>query len=145
MKKLLVILFLFLACTTNYSNKEFSLLDKFDGELSVYSLEPISENYINLGTCYMNLGKTKKDDNNNSHIIGESIKVYDLEVGAALKTLDAQIVKVENVDVGEVVIYAYSNKIPRSVKVADNKVNLQIACKDEYVVIGWPLILGSFW
>ena len=143
MKKLLVVLFLFLAFTTNYSNKEFSLLDAFSGEMTIYSLEPISENYIELGTCYMSIGEPNIEVNN-AHIIGESIKVYDLEVGTALKMLNAHIVKVENVDVGEVVIYAYTNKIPRTVKVNGKKVNLQIACRDEYTIIGWPLILGSF-
>ncbi len=77
-------------------------------------------------------------------VVGESIKIENFEPIAGLKTLKAKVVATENLDNGATVIYAYTNLIKDSVKIANNDVNLQIAHYDEYTVIGWPLILGSF-
>lgn len=72
------------------------------------------------------------------------MKIYNFEPVAGLESLDANIVYTEYLDSGASVIYAYTDKINRFVKVEDENVNIQIACYDEYSIIGWPLILGSF-
>ena len=70
--------------------------------------------------------------------------IKNFEAGAAIKTLQAKIVKTEYLPTGATVIYAYSNLIPKSIKQDSRDANLQIACYDDYVVIGWPVIIGSF-
>lgn len=135
MKKLFIAVILLFILANSLSYKEFSLDQYFDGELITYS-----ENYINgsvdLGFCYANVGKT-------NNAIGESVKIYDLEVGQALKTLQADVVNTEYIN-GTTIIYACSKFIPKNVVVDKQKVNLQIAIKEDCCVVGWPLILGGF-
>lgn len=139
MKKVLAIIVVFAVLIGAYSGKkEFSLQNYFSGEYCSYSNSPANKNSIFLGTCYLNSG-IKVDDP-----VGESVKVYNLEAGAAIKKLSAKVVKTELIDSGATIIYAYSNLIPRSVTVNESKVNLQIACYQDYSIVGWPLILGSY-
>ena len=84
------------------------------------------------------------DDVDNEEIVGESITISNIEIISVLETLNAKLIKTECLDDSTIVLYAYSDKIKDSVKVDDQLVNLQIACKDSITVIGWPLILGSF-
>ena len=141
MKKLFAVIIIFLILIGNVGyNTNFSLLDYFQGEYFAYTSTPAGENYIFLGSCYMNYGKIENPD----EIIGESMKIYNFEPVAGLESLDANIVYTEHLDSGASVIYAYTDKINRFVKVEDENVNIQIACYDEYSIIGWPLILGSF-
>lgn len=140
MKKMLIVIILFVILVGGVKTEnDFSLLDYFDGEYYAYSNAPVSENYINLGSCYMNFGTVEREK-----IIGESMLVYNLEVGAAIQSLDAHIIKSEYIETGATVIYGYSNKINTSLDVDGEEINIQIACYDDYCVIGWPLILGSF-
>lgn len=140
MKKFLIAIILMCILLSSNTKTNFSLLDYFNGEYYAYTSSQVSSNSVNLGNCYMNNFKLK----DNSILIGESIKIDNLEIGAALKTLNAKLIKTEHLESGAVVIYAYSPKILTSVRVGSNKVNLQIANYDEYSIIGWPLILGSF-
>ena len=135
MKKLFIIIVLFLILICNIQPKaDFSLLDYFDGEYTVYSN---SGEGVNLGFCYMS---SKPVDNK----MGESLKIENCLPSAALTKLNAKVVKTEYLQTGASVIYAYTNKIANSVEVNNNKVNLQLACYDDYFIIGWPLIMGSF-
>ena len=141
MKKMLVILVLFVVLVSQNTNTEsFSLLNYFSGEYYAYSHSPISENYVDLGSCVMNYGKVE----NNKKLIGESMIVADFEPVACLKDLEAKVVKTEIIETGAEVIYAYTNLIKDYVSVSGKKVNIQIAHYETYSVIGWPLILGSF-
>ena len=119
-------------------DKEFSLLDYFEGDYVYYTNNQNSEKYINLGCFYMNYGEPCVD------VIGESMTIYNFEPISAIKQLSAEIVKTECLQDGTVVIYAYTNKINKSVEVENEKINIQIAQYDNYSVIGWPLILGGF-
>lgn len=140
MKKILIViaLFLILIGSRNVEN-EFSLLDYFSGEYTAYTEKAIGEACVDLGFCYM-----QNSSVNESELIGESLKIENFEPSSALDVLNAKVVKTEYLDNGTVIIYAYSNHITNSVEVENQKVNLQIAHNDEYSVIGWPLILGSF-
>lgn len=138
MKKILCLISLFVIVLSSAPDTRFSLLEHFEGEYTAYSHVPLSENCINLGTCYMNIGKVEGE------LIGESMVIYDFEVSSAIDELNAEVVKTEILADGTSVIYCYSNLIDSYVKVDNKKVNLQIAHNDEYSVIGWPLILGSF-
>lgn len=136
MKKLLIIFFVFLIISSGIQvENNFSLLNYFSGDYTVYTS---NENSINLGFCYMGKEHTKDE------VVGESIKIENLEIGSALKTLSANVVKTEYLDDGTTVIYAYSSLINESVKIENKNVNLQIAERNNIVTIGWPLILGSF-
>lgn len=138
MKKLLVVIFVFLILVSCLNREQsFSLLNYFSGDYTVYTSSS-SGNGVDLGFCYMNSKPVNKD------IVGESLVVYNFEIGDAIKSLNARAVKTEYLDDGTIVIYAYSNLIKKKVKVGNCQVNLQIATKDDRTVIGWPLILGSF-
>lgn len=139
MKKILIaiIIISIFVCQFKASNS-FSLIDYFDGEYTIYTKNK-SENAINLGFCFM-----QKNRQSTENIIGESLVVENLEVGSAIKTLNAKVIKTEYIENGIVVIYAYTNKILTNVKVDGKPVNLQIAQRENDFVIGWPLILGDF-
>jgi len=120
------------------AENDFSLLNYFSGDYTVYTSGDNGENSVDLGFCYMNSQKVS------GHIIGESMVIERLEVGSALTTLKAKVIKTEYLEDGTVVIYAYTTLINDKVDVSGNRVNLQIATRDNRTVIGWPLILGSY-
>lgn len=140
MKKLFVVIVVFLILIGNVGIKNnFTLLDYFDGEYYAYSNSPISNHYIFLGSCYMNIGEVNSND-----IVGESMIIENFEPIAAIEELNGKIIFTEFLDTGASVIYAYTDQIGRYVNVNGEKVNIQIAQYNDYSVIGWPLILGSF-
>ena len=138
MKKLFVVIIMFIIILSGVKTEtNFSLLDYFSGEYTAYT-EQNSSNGINLGFCYMN------SNQNVEALIGESLVVKNLEIGSALSTLKAKVVKTEYLENDMIVIYAFSPLIDEKVKVFNTYVNLQIATSDDRSVIGWPLIMGSF-
>lgn len=140
MKKLFVVIVVFLILIGNVGVKNnFTLLDYFGGEYYAYSNSPISNHYIFLGSCYMNIGEVNSND-----IVGESMIIENFEPIAAIEELNGKIIFTEFLDTGASVIYAYTDQIGRYVNVNGEKVNIQIAQYNDYSVIGWPLILGSF-
>ncbi len=139
MKKFIVVIVVFLAvlCASNMQ-VNFSLLNYFSGEYTSYTSTPNGNDSQNLGFCYMN---SRPSEN----LVGESMVIKNFEVGSALETLKARVVKTEYLNDGTIVIYAFTNLIKEQVRVDGNLVNLQIAEKEDYHIVGWPLILGSFW
>ena len=80
MKKLFVVIVVFLILIGNVGVKNnFTLLDYFDGEYYAYSNSPISNHYIFLGSCYMNIGEVNSND-----IVGESMIIENFEPIAAI-------------------------------------------------------------
>lgn len=138
MKKFLIVLIVFLIVLSGVkTSSEFSLLDYFSGEYTVYTSNQ-NKNSIDLGFCYMST------EVNVDGVVGESMVVKNLEVSKALKDLNARVVKSEYLENGTTVIYAYSHLIDDKVTIENNYVNLQIAITGEHAVVGWPLILGSY-
>ena len=139
MKKLIVVIIIFLIIMSGVeTNSQFSLLNYFSGEYTVYTSQENGEDCVNLGFYYMNSKHV------GSNVVGESMVIENLEVGSALSSLSARVVKTEYLEDGTTVIYAYTNLIDDKVEVGGEQVNLQIANKEDRFVIGWPLILGSF-
>ena len=139
MKKLAVVVFMFVVLLNGVTvHEQFSLLNYFSGEYTVYTSQSNGEDCVDLGFCYMN---SKPAINS---VVGESLVIENLEVGDALNKLKARVIKTEYLEDGTTVIYAISSLIKTNVEVDGKKVNLQIANKDNRFVIGWPLILGSF-
>lgn len=135
MKKMLIIILLFLVLICNLQQKEFSLLNYFEGEFSVYNNQDTG---INLGFCSVS------DDIKIDNKIGESMLVKNTSPDKALKVLNAEVVKTEVLENGANVIYAYTDLVKSQVILKNEKVNIQIACYQDYFVIGWPLILGGY-
>ena len=139
MKKLIVVIIIFLIIMSGVeTNSQFSLLNYFSGEYTVYTSQENGEDCVNLGFYYMNSKHV------GSNVVGESMVIENLEVGSDLSSLIARVVKTEYLEDGTTVIYAYTNLIDDKVEVGGEQVNLQIANKEDRFVIGWPLILGSF-
>ncbi|MBQ8522174.1 MAG: YwmB family TATA-box binding protein [Clostridia bacterium] len=145
MKKIIVILVLCLlfACSIFIKPKEFSLQDYFDsGLLHIYTNRPINETSIAITNIYMSTSNKgiKKGD-----IVGESLYFKNLEIDSAITKLKAKIKFTEYLEEQHLtLIYAYTNLISKYEIVNNVKINLQISTCDEYSVIGWPLIYGSF-
>ena len=145
MKKVIVVLILCLmfACSIFIKPSEFSLQNYFDsGLLHIYTYRPINETSIAITNMYMstnNSGIQKGD------IVGESLYFDNLEVGSAINKLKAKVKFSEYIEEQNLtLIYAYTGLIPKYEIVNNVKINLQISTCDEYSVIGWPLIYGSF-
>ena len=140
MKKLLItsILVLIIISSACTITDKFSLLDYFSGQYFVYT-KSSADSGIDLGFCHMSTSPAAQQE-----IIGESIKVTNFEPVSALKQLNAKLIKTEVLSDGMVVLYGYTKLIGDKVNIDNHDVNIQIACKDEYCIIGWPLILGSF-
>ena len=64
-------------------------------------------------------------------------------VGSILQKLKAQIIKEEKVD-DISIIYAYSPILLKSVELFGTRINVMIACTSSAIVVGSPLIKGSF-
>lgn len=139
MKKMFVIGALFVILLASRVQADFSLCDYFEGEYTYYTESKVDDRSVNLGFCYMNEGGTKVNN-----VVAESMRIDNFEPGAAIRTLRARVIRTEYLDSGASVIYAYTDLINKNVIVFDEKINLQIACYDDYSIIGWPLILGSF-
>ena len=134
MKKLIIAIIIMFIILANVDNQKFTLRDYFDGEYTAYTKE-FQQDSVDLGFCYM-----VKDSES---VIGESVKMDNLEVGSAIRDLEMKVAYTEYLN-GTTLIYGYTKKISDSVNVDGEKINIQIAYNDEYTVIGWPLILGSF-
>lgn len=137
MKKIFVLLILLMILLLNsYSNQtDFSFSTYFNsGTITKYTEDNCNASILpNISI------------NSNGKIIGESIYFEQLEVGNALSTLKAKVLFTEYISNRDLtVIYCSSPLIEKSVMVKDYSVNLQIATTDNYTVIGWPMILGSF-
>ena len=139
MKKLLIASVLFLILISGAKNDyDFTLLDYFSGQYKSYASTQ-TEGATNLGFCYMS-----NNIQNKKMIIGESIKISNFEPVSALSCLEAKLVKTEVLEDGTTVLYGYTKLIKETVTIEGELVNLQIACVDDYCIVGWPLILGSF-
>lgn len=139
MKKIFIALFLFALLISNINSpSSFSLNDYFKGEYFSYTANKLSEKSTYTGNLYVN------HELPNTKVLGESMKILNSEPLIALNKLDAQVVKTEYLQTGASVIYAYSPKIKNTISAYNKNVNLQIAVYDDYYIIGWPLILGSF-
>ena len=135
MKKLILFILITNIILINMQSTQFTLKDYFNGEYFCYTSANI---------CGTDLGFCKLTTSNNNEKIGESVKIHNLELGSALKTLNAKVIKTEYLSNDTIIIYAYSNLIPTNVKLFNTNVNIQFAIKDGFTTIGWPLILGSF-
>lgn len=139
MKKIIIVSLIFLIILSGVKTEsKFSLLNYFSGDYTVYTSDSKGEDGVDLGFCYMNSKHTT------GNIIAESMVIENLEIGNALETLNARVVKTEYLDDGTSIIYAHTILIDDSVEISEGRVNLQIATRDERSVIGWPLILGSY-
>ena len=138
MKKIFVLILVLSLIIINafYWRKNFSFRDYFSsGNLTQYTanLKPYTPKLF------------RKFLSNKKDVVGESIYFENLEVGEALKTLQAEVKYTEYLeDMNLTVLYCYTDKIKDSVYTNNYKINLQIASCENYTVIGWPMILGSF-
>lgn len=144
MKKICIILILALVfgCSFFVKPKQFNLRSYFDsGILHIYTKQPINQTSILISNLYMSSSSSGADKN----ILGESLYFENLEVGSALTKLKARVKFTEYVkNQNLTIIYAYTNLIPKYEMINNVKINLQISTSEQYSVIGWPLIYGSF-
>lgn len=140
MKKLLIVVAVLIIILSGKNNSSsFSLQNFFKGEYVAYTNIQTGEDCINLGSCYMSTSSQLP-----RNIIGESVKVKNLEPLTALKQLSAKLIRTETLENGAVVMYAYSSQIPTHINDGEHKINIQLAYYEEYSIVGWPLILSSF-
>ena len=139
MKKFVAILIVLICLLYVFNaNKQFTLLDYFKGEYIAYTSRVVDEESQDLGFCYMNSKMAKNG------VVGESVKIKNFEISSAIKTLKAEVIFVEQLDGGLTIIYAHTKLISNRVVIHNKNVNLQVAVANDYCVVGWPLILGSY-
>ncbi len=144
MKKICIILILslLLGCSFFIKPKQFNLRSYFDsGVLHIYTKRPINETSIPISNLYMSTSTSGAG----KQVIGESLYFENLEIDHALTTLKAKVKFTEHIkNQNLTIIYAYTKLIPKYEIVNNVKINLQISTCEQYSVIGWPLIYGSF-
>ena len=140
MKKILILIVLLLILVLNCAKtqKDFTLKDYFpSGHITYYTNS-------NKDTCTQLLPSVYISDRP-KQIIGESIFLKNIELGNAIKILSAKVVYVETLkEKGLTILYCNSPKLKTSVKYKNANINLQIVSCENYTIIGWPMILGSF-
>ena len=117
-----------------------------EGSYSFYSTDKIESvyftNVIDLGFSYIyecdscDAGKVRPLF---TRIDGESIAVDNIGTSKILRALGGHVVSQS--DFG---IYAYSARIASYIIEDNRKINIQIAYSDDRIIIGWPVILGSY-
>lgn len=144
MKKICIILILtsMFGCSFFVKPKQFNLRSYFDsGVLHIYTQQPINETSIPISNLYMSTSSSGA----NNHVVGESLYFENLEIDHALTKLKAKVKFTEYLkNQNLTIIYAYSKLIPKYEIINNIKINLQISTCEQYSVIGWPLIYGSF-
>ena len=77
------------------------------------------------------------------HIDGESITVKNISVRKILQKTKCR--KVSQSKIGNTVtVYGYSPHGKKFIRDGWHKINLQIAKSGETLIVGWPIILGSY-
>lgn len=147
MKKLIFILSLslILLCGIFFTphQNNFSLSNYFSGTtMYTYTNECINQTSTKITNTYMSLSSKGATTQN---LLGESMFFDNLEVNSALKTLKATVKFTEYLSCEQLtIIYGYSPLIDKNKVIKNNLVNIQIAISNEYTIIGWPVIYGSF-
>lgn len=73
----------------------------------------------------------------------QSVVLTNLTVNQIKQKLHLKVVETNSVS-GVVELVGYSNKLSNFIYVNGKKVNVQIACKPDCIVVGYPLILQGF-
>ena len=76
-------------------------------------------------------------------IYGESAVIEGFSVDEIFKEFNATVIKVEKVD-DITCYYGYSKRLPYEIKLFNDKVNLHVAVDGDKIILGTPLIFGSF-
>lgn len=140
MRKVLVFLICIVLLLAFQFNGFLIVTQKFNGRYSVY------KNNENVQIEYdLTLQQAIKEKLVSKDVSGESIKFIgdDKDIDYILDNLNVQIV--EEQDFANIrTIYGYSARLGQGVKVSGNKINIQIAKRGATIIIGTPLILGSY-
>ena len=125
----------------NQYDTSFSLSQQVNGTNLLYYTEiSASENAICCGNLFIN---TKIE--NDAKVIGESIEIESEKLESVLKNLKFKFKAKEYIEANNLyVLYGFSDKIPNITHYGNYLTNLQIAVYENYCIIGWPMILGSF-
>lgn len=96
-------------------------------------------------TNYFEIGSITQYKQQNKTLIGESAFFNNVEIDNILSKLNAKIQFIEYIKESDItILFCTSPLIYKSIKVKNKIINLQIAIAEEYTVVGWPMILGSF-
>lgn len=74
---------------------------------------------------------------------GQSVRLEGVEPLELLKEYQATVLKVEKVD-GITNYYCHSPLFGRGISIFGEKINLQIAKREDVVLVGTPILFGSF-
>lgn len=138
MKKLLLLIFIVAVGFIIGSNLFFLATFDLKGDYSVYTSSTPAEEYNLSFTNALFKTITEKESGTSIRFTGNTN-----DVDGFLSALKCKTVKTENV-YGTEIIYAYSPLIHRSVTLEGKKVNIQIAKRGGDIIIGTPLIQGSY-
>jgi len=116
------------------------------GEYHIYSTENVSSELVtkttDLGFSYIYHCESSDAAQLRSlftHIDGESIVLENKSAAQVLRTL-----RYKEISRTDDIVYAYSPRGRTFINAGNKRVNLQIAKSNNTLVVGWPVILGSY-
>ena len=131
--------------------REFRLENYFVGEFAFHSAKNVQSHLIshtaNLGFAFIHYTTSTNATQLRRkipRIDGESVTLnHQKSSQAILRKLRAR--KVTSNTIGDIeIVYGYSPRIRTFITKNNQRINLQIATRDNRTTIGWPIILGSF-
>lgn len=138
MKKLVLLIFICLTAVLLGSNHFIFATANLHGKYTVYTSAMPSNEYKD-GIVSSLISSAVHSER------GASVRFCGSQddIDAFLKKTNAAVVKKESV-FGAEIIYAYSRRFSKDVQIDGKNVNLQIAKRGGEIIIGTPLILGSY-
>lgn len=102
---------------------------------------------IVLGYQPVNLGRLLACSNCNYEVVnvgeGEVIEISVADYDKFIKALGLELVSSKDIS-GRTIVEGYSAKLKDNVVIDNRKVNIQMSIFDNKIIVGYPLISGSF-
>ena len=104
---------------------------------------------IDCGSAYIvkcDILDAKNVKNNLDNVLGESVRISVFSIDESqsiISKYQSRILYKENID-DYCIYYCYDSSLPKFVSINGQKINIQIAVKQNTIDIGYPLILNGF-
>ena len=149
MPKLVPILFMCICLTFNCTNYiDYKILfDKYQGSVDVHISTPANIPYVSCtpnGKSYVLSTNLNNLDNLLKNISLKNVQGYTFFINDTNLSNITNRLGLQYYDVNQNEILAYSSLIPFSIDLDGKVYNTQIVQKSDQIVIGFPMILGSY-
>ncbi len=150
MKNLLVLFFIVFSVFCLNCNSQPNLFDVFKCDAEDFYITQtdsfsIKNNNNSYQNCLVKLNKSNhlSLENLTKNVSSQCVVINNKSLNYAIKKLNLKVLKKSSV-AGLIEVVGYTKKLPESVMVKGEKINIQIAVKNNKLIIGYPLILQGF-